>query len=84
MSKQLALLLYQEIELLQRKVKRLEADAARYAFLRDNQAQAHSLHMNGTCGWHIRTVYGRASTFDKLIDAKIQEAKDWKQEKELL
>lgn len=73
----------EEIERLRLKVKRLEADAARYAFLRDNKAQAHSPHMNGTCGWRICAIYGRASTFDKLIDAKIQEVRDWKREREV-
>lgn len=50
-------------------------DAARYAFIRANYTQSHSLHMDGTAEFHLRTIFGRAGTFDKLVDMKIAESK---------
>lgn len=64
----------QERTRLQAEVERLEADARRYAYIRDCLVQTHSHHMDGTCGYRVRAIYGRAGTFDKLIDGKIAEA----------
>ena len=56
------------------RVLKLQIDAQRYAYIRDCLAQSHSLHMDGTKGFRLRSVYGRASSFDKLVDAKLLEA----------
>ena len=52
----------------------LQADARRYAYIRDCLVQSHSHQMDGTATHHIRMIYGRAGTFDELVDGKIEEA----------
>jgi len=72
-----------EIERLEAVIEQLEADAARYAFIRDNQVQAQSPQMDGTSAWHVRRMYGRTGTFGELVDRKIQEAEEWQVKQEV-
>ncbi len=53
----------------------LKVDAARYRYICNNKVSSHSLHMDGTSEFRINTIYGRARTFDQLIDNKIKEIK---------
>ena len=63
-----------EVKRLEADVTRLQADARRYAYIRDCLVQSHSHQMNGTATYHVRMIYGRAGTFDELVDGKIEEA----------
>lgn len=62
-------------------IDRLQADAKRYVFIRDNQVRTGSHHMDGTCCYGFRSIFGRAGTFDKLIDAKISESAEYAEER---
>ena len=63
----------EDVKAMLAEIERLQADARRYAYIRDHLTQSDSLHMDGTRGYRFRTVYGTAKTFDDLIDGEIAE-----------
>lgn len=56
----------------------LQADAERYRYIRDSYVSKECGNMKGTSEFRIHTIYGRAETFDKLLDVKIQEVVETK------
>ncbi len=56
---------------LKAEIEGLKTDTARYRFLCDNQVARHSIRMDGTSGFRFHGLYGRARSFNELLDAKI-------------
>lgn len=58
-------------------LERLRKDAARWAYVRREHVRAHSLHMDGTCGFAFRSgIRGRWRTIEEAIDAAILDGTD--------
>ena len=56
-------------------IEKLEADAARWKFVRDNM-QSHSLQMGGQHGWRFRSLRGCVgNTPEEAIDRRIETTK---------
>ena len=56
-------------------VELLQANASRWAFVRDNLAQMHSPHMNGMHSYRFRPLRGRGPTVDEAVDNQMREDK---------
>lgn len=55
-------------KLLNQKVQQLEADAARWAYVRDTLSQGMDFRIDGTMIFRLRSPQGRALTITEIID----------------
>jgi hypothetical protein len=54
-------------------LQELRADALRWRYVRDNLTSSHSLHMDGTANYRIRSPFTRGRTIAEVIDKLIAE-----------